>query len=673
MHNNINKLLAYTKIVAIILMILFLKGCARQFHVPDSEVDVIKNFQRIVVHATAKPWTKTKINISKDDQILIIATGSVSTWPGHDDNNPPYQKLVMKIGEGGYPNAAVAANNQNLFRSDQEGRLMFSVRDWDSLDSSGQPVMKLRCRSSRCNYYADNFGWYRVDVFVFSDSAEDEIVNALQKIAEANPDDKELRSAIEVTLADFNRFKILQIASSKTSQEINETKEMIREIKEQAKTEQTSKESIPEKKLSDTDKGKIQELEQKLAKLTETLKELDKLKNELEAGRKTISVLSQELKEKEELEKDLKSKLEHIENPPPVIVIASPKDESEITSNKVTLYGVAKDDRGITKLEIMIGDEISRESIVRDLKSAESETLARVEFNEIINLQKGLNKITIRATNTEGLISTETLIIHRRELKKNIWAVIIGIDQYPNIRKLKYAVKDARALYNHFIDYMRLPKENIILLINEDASLTNLRSTLGTHLKRKAGKEDTVFIYFAGHGCTEQDSQSPDGDGLTKYLLPYDALPDDLYATALPMGEVQKIFDRIKSDRLIFICDACYSGASGGRTVSLTGLRSNISDAFLDRLVKGKGQVIITASGANEVSAESDELQHGIFTYFLLKGLRGEADADTDGLITVDEIYNYVSIEVPGATRQEQHPVKKGSFEGQIVIGYTNQ
>jgi uncharacterized caspase-like protein len=181
-----------------------------------------------------------------------------------------------------------------------------------------------------------------------------------------------------------------------------------------------------------------------------------------------------------------------------------------------------------------------------------------------------------------------------------------------------------------------------------------------------------VFIYFAGHGSTEKDSLSPDGDGLTKYLLPYDAIPDDLYATALPMDEIKKIFNRINSDRLIFICDACYSGASGGRTISLTGLRSSISDAFLDRIVKGKGRVIITASGPNEVSSESDELQHGVFTYFLLKGLKGEADTDSDGLITVDELYKYVSIEVPDATHQEQHPMKKGSVEGQIVIGYTN-
>ena len=120
---------------------------------------------------------------------------------------------------------------------------------------------------------------------------------------------------------------------------------------------------------------------------------------------------------------------------------------------------------------------------------------------------------------------------------------------------------------------------------------------------------------------------------------------------------------------LIFIADACYSGASGGRTIGIKRMRANISDAFIDRISSGKGRVIITASGANEISAEYDELQHGVFTYYMLEGLKGKADLDKDGIITVDEVYNYVSINVPLATGQSQHPVKKGSVKGQLIMG----
>ena len=199
-----------------------------------------------------------------------------------------------------------------------------------------------------------------------------------------------------------------------------------------------------------------------------------------------------------------------------------------------------------------------------------------------------------------------------------------------------------------------------------------LRSTLGTHLKNHVAKDDMVIIFFAGHGAIEKDFMSPDGDGLEKYLLPYNADPNDLYATALPMREISRIFERIRSERLVFIADSCYSGASGGRTIGLMGVRTNISDAFLERIAGGKGRVIMTASGANEVSVEKDELQHGVFTYYLIEALKGKADTDKDGLIALDEVFRYVSERVPLATGHEQHPVKKGVVEGRLILGVTD-
>jgi uncharacterized caspase-like protein len=230
-------------------------------------------------------------------------------------------------------------------------------------------------------------------------------------------------------------------------------------------------------------------------------------------------------------------------------------------------------------------------------------------------------------------------------------------------------VNDARAFYDYLVKTTQIPRENVTLLLNNEASLSNLRSSLGTQLKNKAGTEDMVILYFAGHGATEKDVMSPDGDGLEKYLLPFDADPKDLYASALPMREISYILQRIRSERLVFIIDSCYSGASGGRTVRTDGTRASISDRFLDRVVSGRGTIILTASGANEVSVEKDDLRHGVFTYFLLDGLEGKADIDRDGLITVDEAYDYVSKNVPKATGQEQHPVKKGAVEGHLILG----
>ncbi len=102
-------------------------------------------------------------------------------------------------------------------------------------------------------------------------------------------------------------------------------------------------------------------------------------------------------------------------------------------------------------------------------------------------------------------------------------------------------------------------------------------------------------------------------------------------------------------------------------------MRANISDTFLERIAAGRGKVIITASAANEVSVEKDDLQHGVFTYYLLEALKGAADSDRDGAVTVDEAYRYVSEKVPRATGQEQHPVKKGFIEGNLILSVPNE
>jgi hypothetical protein len=53
----------------------------------------------------------------------------------------------------------------------------------------------------------------------------------------------------------------------------------------------------------------------------------------------------------------------------------------------------------------------------------------------------------------------------------------------------------------------------------------------------------------------------------------------------------------------------------------------------------------------------------------LLEGLKGKADIDGDRMISLEEAYRYVSVQVPRATGQEQHPAKKGSVEGSLIIG----
>jgi len=244
-------------------------------------------------------------------------------------------------------------------------------------------------------------------------------------------------------------------------------------------------------------------------------------------------------------------------------------------------------------------------------------------------------------------------------------ALVIGNGAYPNIGELANPSNDARLMADTLrqLDFEVIEKINV-----SQKPMKKAIKAFGNRLNR-AGKDAVGLFYYAGHGAPETDATSPDGDGLEKYLIPYDADPQDLYTTGLPMREVETIFHRLNAERVIFITDSCYSGATGGRTFATAARRAVVSDNFLTRLSKGKGRVVLTASRAGEVSEERDDLGHGVFTYYLLQGLKGKADFDADGLITVDEAYSYVSTHVPSATGQNQHPLKKGEVEGQLILG----
>ena len=356
---------------------------------------------------------------------------------------------------------------------------------------------------------------------------------------------------------------------------------------------------------------------------------------------------------------------------PPAIALASPFDGQEVQLDHINLVGAAASERGISRIEVRVNQELIARRQSRGLKVASNTTVppTTLEFSESIHLREGTNRITVTAFDKEQHAGTRTLNVTRILDQGKIWAVVIGISTYKAVRPLKYADKDALAFHDYLVQNIGLPKEQITLLTNEQATLFSLKKTLGTSLKRKSDPQDTVIIYYAGHGAPETDATSPDGDGLEKYLVPYDADPQDLYSTALPMREVETIFHRLHAERVIFITDSCYSGATGGRTFATSDSRAILSDNFLQRLSKGKGRVVLTASRAGEISEERDDLGHGVFTFYLLQGLRGGADTNADGVVTVDEAYAYVSTHVPSVTGQNQHPVKRGSVEGQLILG----
>ncbi|UCG06602.1 MAG: caspase family protein [Desulfobacterales bacterium] len=650
------------------------QGCANpNIQMPDALPPIVKEYKHSTVVGGSPGMRNTGVYLEPGDAYSILATGSIDFWPresAHPVHKPPpgfaYHDvrpelgwpLLVRVGERYAFNPFYSRNGISRV-SDGSGHIYLGYRS-GRMTASGEPLFP--------DYYRDDKGAFSVDIIVWKEADWIKIADYLSQVVLKDPDNKPVVHAHQ----EAERYASIMLAEKKAKKEIEKTEQQISELKkEDEPTGKPEAQPLPGEQQPtevSSKEDKIAQLQARLAKLLESQAQVEEMKKELEEEKKKTSLLAEELGEKQKREQELLTQLAQGVKNPPVIMIVSPQDASTIEVNSVGLSGVAEDEQGIERLEIFINNKSLEEKTGRGIRLKKDKQVKRIEFDERISLERGENRIRIRAVDSDGFSSEKLLVVHHVEMRKNIWAVVIGINDYPHAPKLKYAVNDARAFYRHLVDYIQIPADNVTLLLDKDASLTQLRSALGTYLKNKAGKEDMVIIYFAGHGATEKDVLSPDGDGLEKYLLPYDADPKDLYASALPMREVSHIFYRIQSERLIFIADSCYSGASGGRTIRVSGIRANISDAFLERIAVGKGTIIMTASGANEVSAEDENLQHGVFTYYLLEGLKGPADADNDGLITVDEAYRYVSTNVPRATGQEQHPVKKGTVEGRLIL-----
>jgi uncharacterized caspase-like protein len=362
-----------------------------------------------------------------------------------------------------------------------------------------------------------------------------------------------------------------------------------------------------------------------------------------------------------------------------------PEDRAKVTEQSSLVAAVVESSRGVTVTRILVNGQQIHEQTER---AAQRSMLITAP----VTLREGANAIVVAATQADGTVRQEvrTVIYEAPKVavaapppppaaqaKSERWAVIIGVGAYESnlIPRLKYSVSDAEAVYQTLIGLAGFKKDNVLLLTDRSErkpTLRNVKWALGTFLGRSAKKDDTVLIFFAGHGAPEVDTRGLERDGLAKYLIPSDADPDDLYSTALPMDELQTIFGRIESERVVAFLDACYSGAAGGRTFSAKRTRAGaVDDLFLERLTRSKGRAIVTASRPTEVSIELPELGHGIFTYYLIQGLKGAADLNRDGIVSLQELYEYLEQQVSAKSRSvggNQHPVMKGEMEGALPL-----
>jgi uncharacterized caspase-like protein len=177
--------------------------------------------------------------------------------------------------------------------------------------------------------------------------------------------------------------------------------------------------------------------------------------------------------------------------------------------------------------------------------------------------------------------------------------------------------------------------ENIKLLVDDGADLSDVLDAFQNWLPLKVNKGKTdVYVFYSGHGYPSQD-----GKGL--YLLPFNVDSKILDRTSVKQIEVVAALQRAQAKSVTMFIDACYSGQTRNGDALVAGIKPVFIKA--DDKAYPPEFTVITASAADQFSSASPDLKHGIFSFYLMKALEGDADENNDGRLTSGELQRYLS------------------------------
>ena len=249
--------------------------------------------------------------------------------------------------------------------------------------------------------------------------------------------------------------------------------------------------------------------------------------------------------------------------------------------------------------------------------------------------------------------------------KKNRVALIIGIEKYKKAPNANFANLDAKYFYEYAKNGFGISEPNIKLLIDQEANLIESLGVLSKWLPSKVVKNQTeIIIFFAGHGLVSTD-------GKELFLLPSDGDTDLLARTGLSRTEIFDTIIKLKPKSVTMFLDTCYSGVSRDEQMLLASARPVRIVADKQNNIP-KNFTIFTASGLDQISSGFKEAKHGIFSYYLMKGLEGKADANKNKEITNGELLAYMDQNISQKASElgrQQNPSLTGN-PNQVLMRY---
>ncbi len=287
--------------------------------------------------------------------------------------------------------------------------------------------------------------------------------------------------------------------------------------------------------------------------------------------------------------------------------------------------------------------------------------------------------LNVQVTDVAGLTSSKTVLLKRNntfastiisfdrlnplgkrvKVNPNALALIIGVKDYKSTNAdALYADTDAKMFRDYASEKLGVPETRIKTLLNSDATEQEILLSVKEWLRRSAKpNESDIYLFFAGHGLASQD-------GKNMYLLPHDGSPRLLDDTAILRDRLFADLKVTNPKAVTVFLDTCYSGVTRSEEMLIAGRPIVIK---VKEQAIPLGFTLFSAASNEQISRPLEEAKHGMFSYFLMKGMEGDADVNNDKKITAQELHNYVKENVTQQSSGSQTPELQGDKDKVLV------
>ncbi|MCX5792885.1 MAG: caspase family protein [Elusimicrobia bacterium] len=341
---------------------------------------------------------------------------------------------------------------------------------------------------------------------------------------------------------------------------------------------------------------------------------------------------------------------------PPSVRIVSPKEGASFPAEEAEIAVEAVDQGGgIDEFRLyQNGKLVSEEQRGMKRAAGAGNTLRRTYR---VTLLPGTNEFRATAFNldrTESNPAEVSVELQAAQAQASLHILAVGINEYKNPKyRLNYGRPDAEA----FVETVERQGKGIFRETFKETIYDGMvtREALAAAFDKLAARAlpgDVFVFYYAGHGVmSEGDEKQPP----EYYLVPSDVTQlygndDALKKRAISAGTLRELSARVKAQKQLIVLDACQAGGA----VDAFAMRGAAEEKAILQLARSAGVVVLAATGTEQLATEFKQLGHGVFTYALIQGLKGDADGGSlpDGKITVKELEAYLNDKVPELTKQ---------------------